>query len=138
MKLRILVFLSRYFTPARGFVLSFAGFIFLGTVFLYLPYSTSGQRLPFIDALFTATSGVCVTGLTVINIGKDLSSFGQVITLILFQVGGLGIITFSVMLFSIMGRGISFKDQEIIQATFFHTPRLFKVDPDNLHDHHND
>ena len=88
-----------------------------------MPFSTSGQQLPFIDALFTATSGVCVTGLTVINIGKDLSSFGQMITLILFQVGGLGIITFSVMLFSIMGRGISFKDREIIQSTFFHTPR---------------
>jgi trk system potassium uptake protein TrkH len=123
MKLRNIVLLSRLLTPARVFILSFAGFILLGTMMLYLPYSACGQQLPFIDALFTATSGVCVTGLTVISIGKDLSSFGQMITLILFQVGGLGIITFSVMLFSIMGRGISFKDREIIQATFFHTPR---------------
>lgn len=64
-----------------------------------------------------------MTGLTVINIGRDLSSFGQVITLILFQIGGLGIITFSVLLFSIMGRGISFRDQEIIQFAFLHSPR---------------
>ena len=119
----MLVSLSRYLSPARVFVLSFAGFILLGTMALYLPYAASGRQLPFIDALFTATSGVCVTGLTVVHIGKDLSWFGQVVTMILFQVGGLGIITFSVMLFSIMGRGISFRDGEIIQATFFHTPR---------------
>jgi trk system potassium uptake protein TrkH len=123
MKPRVLILLPRLLTPARIFILSFAGFILLGAIALYLPQSASGRQLPFIDALFTATSGVCVTGLTVINIGKDLSSFGQVITMILFQIGGLGIITFSVMLFSIMGRGISFRDQEIIQSTFFHTPR---------------
>jgi len=107
----------------RVFIISFAGFILLGTIFLYLPCSASGRQVPFIDALFTATSGVCVTGLTVITIGNDLSVFGQIITLILFQVGGLGIITFSVMLFSVMGRGVSFRAQEIIQSTFFHTPR---------------
>jgi trk system potassium uptake protein TrkH len=123
MKLRAFVLLQRLLTPARVFIMSFAGFILLGTIFLYLPYSASGRHLPFIDALFTATSGVCVTGLTVINIGKDLSFFGQLTTLILFQIGGLGIITFSVMLFSIMGKGISFRDQEIIQYAFLHTPR---------------
>jgi trk system potassium uptake protein TrkH len=120
---RFFVLFQRLLTPTRVLILSFAGFILLGTVFLCLPSATGGRQLPFIDALFTATSGVCVTGLTVINIGKDLSVFGQLTTLVLFQVGGLGIITFSVMLFSIMGRGISFRDQEIIQSTFFHTPR---------------
>lgn len=123
MKPLILAFLTRRLTPARIFILSFAGFILLGTVLLRLPHSASGRPLSFVDALFTAASGVCVTGLTVVNIGRDLSGFGQAVTLVLFQVGGLGIITFSVMLFSIMGRGISFKDQEIIQSTFFHTPR---------------
>lgn len=123
MKPRSFFSLAHYLNPARVFVLSFAGFILLGTIFLYLPVSASGRQLPFIDALFTATSGVCVTGLTVINIGKDLSGFGQVLTMILFQIGGLGIITFSVMLFSLMGRGISFRDGEIIQSVFFHTPR---------------
>jgi trk system potassium uptake protein TrkH len=70
-----------------------------------------------------STSGVCVTGLVTIDIGKDLSLAGQVITMILFQIGGLGIITFSVFLFGIMGRGISFKEREIIQSVFMHTPR---------------
>ncbi|HSQ35380.1 MAG TPA: potassium transporter TrkG, partial [Candidatus Binatia bacterium] len=122
-KPRLSVFLSRLLSPTRVFVLSFAGFILLGTIFLYLPAAANGRPLPFIDAMFTAASGVCVTGLIVVDIGKDLSLFGQLTTLVLFQIGGLGIITFSVMLFSIMGRGISFRDQEIIQFTFLHTPR---------------
>ena len=75
------------------------------------------------DALFTSTSAVCVTGLVVIDTGKDLSTLGQVITLILIQVGGLGIITFSTVFFVLMGRGISFKGREIVQSTFLHTPR---------------
>ncbi len=66
---------------------------------------------------------VCVTGLTSIDLGKDLSFIGQIITIILFQVGGLGIITFSIVLFMLMGRGISFKGREIAQSTFLHTPR---------------
>ncbi len=114
---------SRHLTPARIFILSFASFILLATAFLCLPAAAGGRPLSFIDALFTATSGVCVTGLAVIDIGRDLSPLGQAATLVMFQIGGLGIITFSVLLLSIMGRGISFKDQEIIQSTFFHTPR---------------
>ncbi|MDP2839416.1 MAG: potassium transporter TrkG, partial [Syntrophales bacterium] len=68
-------------------------------------------------------SAVCVTGLAVIDIGKDLSFAGQIVTLVLFQIGGLGIITFSVIVFGLMGRGISFKGREIVQSTFLHTPR---------------
>ena len=75
------------------------------------------------DALFSSASAVCVTGLAVIDIGKDLSFTGQIVTLVLFQIGGLGIITFSVVLFGLMGRGISFKGREIVQSTFLHTPR---------------
>ncbi|MBN2345723.1 MAG: hypothetical protein JXO51_04970 [Candidatus Aminicenantes bacterium] len=116
-------YLSRRLTPTRIFILGFAGFILLGTAVLCLPASAGVRPLSFVDALFTATSGVCVTGLTVIDIGRDLSGFGQALTLVLFQVGGLGIITFSVMLLSILGRGISFKDREIVQSTFFHVPR---------------
>ena len=75
------------------------------------------------DALFSSASAVCVTGLAVIDIGKDLSFAGQIVTLVLFQIGGLGIITFSVVVFGLMGRGISFKGREIVQSTFLHTPR---------------
>jgi trk system potassium uptake protein TrkH len=120
---RIKIFLSRHLPPARIFILSFAGVIVLGAFSLWFPFSASQKPLAFVDALFMSTSGVCVTGLATVDIGKDLSLTGQIITLILFQIGGLGIITFSVFLFGIMGRGISFKEREIIQSVFMHTPR---------------
>lgn len=124
MKLYLMLktFFPRHLTPTRIFVFSFAAFIMLGTLFLSLPLSVSQNRLSFVDALFTSTSAVCVTGLAVLDIGKDLTFWGQIITMILFQVGGLGIITFSIILFTLMGRGISFKGREITQSTFMHTP----------------
>jgi trk system potassium uptake protein TrkH len=85
--------------------------------------SSTQNPLRFIDALFTSTSAVCVTGLVVVDTGKALSFIGQVITLFLIQVGGLGIITFSTVFFVLMGRGISFRGREIVQSTFLHTPR---------------
>jgi trk system potassium uptake protein TrkH len=121
--IRLKVFLSPLFTPTRIFILSFAGLIMLGTLLLWLPISAAKGQISFIDALFNATSAVCVTGLATIDIGKDLSFAGQVLLLVLFQIGGLGIITFSVVFFEMMGRGISFKEREIVQATFLHTPR---------------
>jgi trk system potassium uptake protein len=120
---KIKTFLSRHLPPARIFILSFAGVIILGAIALWLPFSATKGQLTFVDALFMSTSGVCVTGLATIDIGKDLTTAGQVITMVLFQIGGLGIITFSVFLFGIMGRGISFKEREIIQSVFMHTPR---------------
>jgi trk system potassium uptake protein TrkH len=120
---RVKIFLSRHLPPARIFILSFAGVILLGALALWLPFSASKNPLTFIDALFMSTSGVCVTGLATVDIGRDLSLTGQIITMVLLQIGGLGIITFSVFLFGIMGRGISFKEREIIQSVFMHTPR---------------
>jgi len=122
-RLRIKNFFSRHFSPTRIFVLSFAAVILAGAILLWFPFSASKGNLRFIDALFSSTSAVCVTGLVVIDIGKDLSTLGQVITIFLFQIGGLGIITFSTIFFVIMGRGISFKGREIVQSTFLHTPR---------------
>lgn len=114
---------SRRLTPPRIFILSFALLILIGAFLLRMPFASSGSRLSFVDALFSSASAVCVTGLVVIDIGKDLSFTGQIMTLLLFQIGGLGIITFSVVLFGLMGRGISFKGREIVQSTFLHTPR---------------
>ena len=127
MKLYLIIktFISRHLTPPRIFVLSFASLVMLGTVALSLPISVSVSKnnLRFVDALFTSASAVCVTGLATIDIGKDLSFIGQLVTLVLFQLGGLGIITFSIVLFALMGRGISFKGHEIAQSTFMHSPR---------------
>ncbi len=116
-------FISKLLSPQRLFIVSFALVIFIGAIVLWLPYSATGRHINFIDALFTSASAVCVTGLAVLDIGRDLSTTGQIVTLCLFQIGGLGIITFSVVLFGLMGRGISFKGREIIQSTFLHTPR---------------
>jgi trk system potassium uptake protein TrkH len=125
MKIRIRIknFFSRRLSPTRIFVLSFSGVILTGGILLWFPFSATKGHLRFVDALFSSTSAVCVTGLVVIDIGKDLSTLGQVITIFLFQIGGLGIITFSTVFFVLMGRGISFKGREIVQSTFLHTPR---------------
>ena len=121
-RLRIKTFFSRHLSPARIFVLSFAAVILTGAILLWFPFSATKGHLRFVDALFSSTSAVCVTGLVVIDIGKDLSTLGQVTTIFLFQIGGLGIITFSTVFFVLMGRGISFKGREIVQSTFLHTP----------------
>jgi trk system potassium uptake protein len=122
-RIRVKNFFSRHLSPTRIFVLSFIGVILIGGILLWFPFSATEGNLRFVDALFTSTSAVCVTGLVVIDMGKDLTTMGQVITIFLFQIGGLGIITFSTVFFVLMGRGISFKGREIVQSTFLHTPR---------------
>lgn len=120
---RVIMNLRGALTPARIFILSFAGLILAGAVVLWMPFAAVGERFSFVDALFMSTSAVCVTGLATLDIAKEFSPAGQVATLFLFQIGGLGIITFSVLLFTMMGRGIPFKGREIVQTTFLHTPR---------------
>ncbi len=115
--------LSKLLSPQKIFILSFAVVILIGAVFLWFPFSAGRGHITFVDALFMSASAVCVTGLVVLDISKDFSFTGQMITLFLFQIGGIGIITFSVVLFGLMGRGISFKGREIVQSTFLHTPR---------------
>jgi potassium uptake TrkH family protein len=80
--------------PAQLFVASFLMIILIGTFLLMLPNSTH-SGLSFIDALFTSTSAVCVTGLIVVDTGSYFTEFGQVIIMTLIQVGGLGILTFA-------------------------------------------
>lgn len=96
--------------PATIFVLSFLGLIMLGTAFLLLPKATTGH-ISFIDALFTATSAVCVTGLIVVDTATAFTILGKGIILVLIQLGGLGIMTFTTF-FSIFFRGnTSFQSQ---------------------------
>jgi len=82
------------FNPATLFVVSFALLILLGTLLLLLPNASTGS-ISVIDAAFTATSAVCVTGLIVVDTAKDFSFFGQLIILLLIQAGGLGMLTFT-------------------------------------------
>lgn len=83
--------------PPQLLVLGFAGLIFVGMLLLKLPFAGSGRSLTWVEALFTATSAVCVTGLVVVDTGADLSAFGQTVVLFLFQTGGLGIMTVSTL-----------------------------------------
>jgi trk system potassium uptake protein len=89
--------------PALSFVLSFFILICIGTTLLMLPSSTVAGISP-IDAWFTATSAVCVTGLVVLDTGQDFTFFGQVVILGLFQAGGIGILAFT-NLFGLLFRG---------------------------------
>lgn len=83
------------FSPSHLVILSFANVIVIGALLLGLPISSKTKHLAWEDALFLATSAVCVTGLSPIDPGSTLSLFGQVILLVLIQIGGLGYMTIS-------------------------------------------
>jgi trk system potassium uptake protein TrkH len=105
-------------TTSRLLVLSFAGAILIGTVILWLPFSTAGEgSLSLTDSLFMATSGICVTGLIVVETGEALSLFGQVVILILIQAGGLGILTFSNLLLIAAGRKLGLSERILVEET---------------------
>lgn len=109
--------------PAQLVVLSFAAVILAGTALLSLPLATrSGARLPLVDALFTATSATCVTGLVVVDTGTVFSIFGQMVILTCIQVGGLGLMTFTTVFLVATGRRLAIADRIAIQESFTHTP----------------
>ncbi|MFH1748821.1 MAG: potassium transporter TrkG [Planctomycetota bacterium] len=98
---------------------SFALLIFVGTVLLVLPMAHVSGRVNLLDALFTATSAVCVTGLIVVDTGQDFTRFGQVVILVLIQFGGLGIMTFAALAAQMFGRRVSFRSQAVLADTFY-------------------
>lgn len=101
--------------PAQMMIATFAFAIGVGAVLLMLPVATrAGVRTSLTDALFTATSATCVTGLTVKDTAAYFSLFGQVVILALIQVGGLGIMTFSVSMALIMGKRMDMKQQAVM------------------------
>ena len=100
-----------YFNPTILFVLSFLFLILLGTFLLLLPKATYGENISFLDALFTSTSAVCITGLSVFDFATKLTPFGQHILLFLFQLGGLGIMTFTGFFGYFFTGGFSYKNQ---------------------------
>ncbi|MPL91238.1 Ktr system potassium uptake protein B [bioreactor metagenome] len=103
-------------TPYQILVLGFAGLILFGAILLMLPAaSVTGERLGFIDALFTATSAVCVTGFVVVDTGTYFSIFGQMIIIVLIQAGGLGIMTMATLMALLMRKKIQFRERLIMQ-----------------------
>jgi len=103
-------------TPYQILVLGFAGLILCGALLLMTPMaSVSGQSLSFIDALFTSTSAVCVTGLIVVDTGTYFSLFGQLVIIFLIQAGGLGIMTMATLMALVMRRKIQLRERLIMQ-----------------------
>lgn len=100
---------------ARGFLVT----IFIGSILLCLPVcSSDGTWTPYVDALFTATTSVCVTGLVVVDTYAHWSLFGQILILFLIQCGGLGIITLSTFIMVLIGRKVSLKDRLLLEDAF--------------------
>ncbi len=105
-------------SPNQILVLGFLSTIIIGTFLLHLDVASAGEGpIEWIDAIFTATSATCVTGLIVLDTGSDFSLFGQWVILILFQIGGLGIMTFSTMFAFLLGKKISLRQRLIIQES---------------------
>nr|WP_155606202.1 TrkH family potassium uptake protein [Paenibacillus timonensis] len=103
-------------SPPQILVIGFALIILLGALLLMLPISSkSGESLSFVDAVFTATSATCVTGLVVVDTGTYFSTFGQIVIMLLIQVGGLGFMTMATLFSLVFKRKISLKDRLILQ-----------------------
>ncbi|WP_141502758.1 TrkH family potassium uptake protein [Paenibacillus luteus] len=103
-------------SPPRILVSGFALIILLGALLLSMPFaSANGDRLPFLDALFTATSATCVTGLVVVDTGTYFSVPGQIILMCLFQLGGLGFMTMATLVALVLRKKISLRERLLLQ-----------------------
>ena len=109
---------SERVSPARVIIFGFLVLILLGTALLMLPVSTRERvGASFFDALFTATSATCVTGLVVHDTATYWSGFGQAVILFLIQVGGMGVVTMAVAIFIFSGKRIGLKQRWVMQES---------------------
>ena len=107
------------FSTTQKIMLSFLMAVFLGSALLALPMSSaSGKAVPYIDALFTATTSICVTGLVTLPTVSTWSLFGQIVILFLIQIGGLGIITIMSGVMISLHQRMGMKDRMLIQDAF--------------------
>jgi len=112
----------RRITPPRALALGFAGIILLGAFLLTLPAaSEDGVATDVLDALFTSVSAACVTGLVTLDTGTHWSLFGEIVILLLIQIGGLGFMTMATLVALIFRRRISFKERLILQEALNQT-----------------
>ncbi len=107
----------RQLSPAQLLVVSLVALIAGGTVLLRLPISGQDRPLTLIDAFFTSTSAVCVTGLNVVDTPNDLSLFGQIVLMLLIQAGGLGYMAISTIVAIAVGRQLSVKERLTLQES---------------------
>ncbi len=106
-------------TTTHIIMLSFLGAILVGSLLLFLPISSSnGKSINYLDALFTATTATCVTGLVTVPTATSWSLFGQIVILILIQIGGLGVVAFLAAFAIIINKKLRLKDNQLIQDAF--------------------
>jgi trk system potassium uptake protein TrkH len=105
---------KRIFNPARTLILGFLSIIAIGTVLLMMPFSTVSVISP-VDALFTSTSAVCVTGLIVKDTPRDFTTAGQIIIMLLIQIGGLGYMTSATVISLMIGKKIGLGERLIMK-----------------------
>lgn len=107
---------TRYLSPAQVLALGFAAIILIGALLLRLPFAASGRTsISFFDALFTATSAACVTGLAVLDTALDFSTFGHAVILLLIQVGGLGFMLFATLVMLFLRKRISLHSRMLMR-----------------------
>ena len=107
------------FSTTHVILLSFLITILIGSLLLYLPISyKQGTDLTYIDALFTATTSTCVTGLVTVPTYSTWTTFGQIIILILIQIGGLGVVSFMALLMILINKKFNLRDNQLIQDAF--------------------
>lgn len=107
---------KRTLSSPQVMVLGFAAVILTGALILMLPISSAkGTWTPFVDSLFTATTSVCVTGLVTVDTGSHWSLFGQIIILLLIQIGGLGVVTLAASFMMMAGRKIGLLQRSTMQ-----------------------
>lgn len=102
---------TRSLSPGLVFIISFTVLIVLGTLLLQTPHATRAPGLSWTDALFLATSAVCVTGLTPVDVSETLTSHGQWVLLGLFQIGGLGVMTLTYFFAYFVAGGVSLRNR---------------------------
>lgn len=108
--------LTRRMSPAKILVYGFGAVILIGALLLNLPISSkSGESVGFINALFTSSSCVCVTGLVVVNTAEHWTTFGHVVIITLIQIGGLGFMTMAMIVALLLGKKITIKDRLVIK-----------------------
>ncbi len=110
------IYIKKHLSSSQIIIFGFLSIILIGTILLMLPFSsTTGQWTGFLEALFTSTSAVCVTGLIVFDTATHWSFFGQLIILILIQIGGMGVVTVAVAIATISGKKISLMQRSTMQ-----------------------
>lgn len=111
-----MITIKKRLSSSQIIILGFAGAILFGSILLTLPFSTrDGHGALFSDALFTATSAVCVTGLVVQDTATYWSTFGQAVIIALIQIGGMGVVTVAIAISSFSGKQISLKQRSTMQ-----------------------